>query len=119
MHGDRDLLLEAVANLVDNAVKFTPKGGRVEVALVRGERESVVRVTDTGPGISESERRPWSGASTAPTRAGIPRGWASASASSRRSSSCTASASRSRRVRAAWRKSLVRKHMVERREKPG
>src|SRR5439155_902579 len=31
--GDRDLLFEAVANLVDNAVKFTPPGGRVELAL--------------------------------------------------------------------------------------
>ena len=29
--GDRDLLFEAVANLVDNAVKFTPKGGHVEL----------------------------------------------------------------------------------------
>jgi signal transduction histidine kinase len=33
VHGDRDLLFEAVANLVDNAVKFTPEGGRVELAL--------------------------------------------------------------------------------------
>ena len=34
VHGDRDLLFEAVANLVDNAVKFTPEGGRVELALL-------------------------------------------------------------------------------------
>jgi signal transduction histidine kinase len=32
VHGDRDLLFEAVANLVDNAVKFTPKGGHVDLA---------------------------------------------------------------------------------------
>ena len=56
VHGDRDLLFEAVANLVDNAVKFTPEGGRVELALLRREGESVIRVTDTGPGISEAER---------------------------------------------------------------
>src|SRR6202051_2159604 len=37
VHGDRDLLFEAVANLVDNAVKFTPEGGRVEVALLHPE----------------------------------------------------------------------------------
>ena len=35
--GDRDLLFEAVANLVDNAVKFTPEGGHVELALLRRE----------------------------------------------------------------------------------
>jgi signal transduction histidine kinase len=56
VHGDRDLLFEAIANIVDNAVKFTPKGGRVRVALMDGDGESVVRVSDTGPGISEEER---------------------------------------------------------------
>lgn len=56
VHGDRDLLLEAVANLVDNAVKFTPQGGRVELALLNRDGESVVRVSDTGPGISTDER---------------------------------------------------------------
>jgi signal transduction histidine kinase len=56
VQGDRDLLLEAIANLVDNAVKFTPEGGRVDLALIRAEGESVVRVSDTGPGIGEDER---------------------------------------------------------------
>ena len=55
-YGDRDLLIEAVANLVDNAVKFTPGGGRVEIGLVPGHGESIVRVKDTGAGISEHER---------------------------------------------------------------
>src|SRR5258708_1160273 len=56
VHGDRDLLFEAVANLVDNAVKFTPDGGHVELALLRHEGDTVIRVSDTGPGISEIER---------------------------------------------------------------
>jgi PAS domain S-box-containing protein len=56
VHGDRDLLFEAVANLVDNAVKFTPRGGRVELALLHQKGESVIRVIDTGPGIPEIER---------------------------------------------------------------
>jgi signal transduction histidine kinase len=56
VHGDRDLLFEAVANLVDNAVKFTPEGGRVTLALLRRNGESVIQVKDTGPGISEAER---------------------------------------------------------------
>jgi signal transduction histidine kinase len=56
VRGDRDLLIEAVANLVDNAVKFTPEGGKVGIKLLRGEGETIVRVTDTGCGISEQER---------------------------------------------------------------
>jgi PAS domain S-box-containing protein len=56
VRGDRDLLFEAVANLVDNAVKFTPEGGKVELALLHQDGEAVIRVCDTGPGISEAER---------------------------------------------------------------
>jgi signal transduction histidine kinase len=54
--GDRDLLIEAIANLVDNAVKFTPAGGQVEIGLFRGNGEDIVRIKDTGSGISEHER---------------------------------------------------------------
>jgi PAS domain S-box-containing protein len=56
VRGDRDLLFEAVVNLVDNAVKFSPEGGRVELALLHQKGETVIRVSDTGPGIPESER---------------------------------------------------------------
>lgn len=53
---DRSLLLEAVANLVDNAVKFTPEGGSVDLGLACGENGCIIRVSDTGPGIAENER---------------------------------------------------------------
>ena len=56
VNGDRDLLMEAIVNVVDNAIKFTPQGGRVEISLFRGNAESIVRVKDTGSGISEIER---------------------------------------------------------------
>ena len=55
VRGDRDLLFEAIVNLVDNAVKFTPKGGKVMIELAQAEKDAVVRVTDTGPGIPRQE----------------------------------------------------------------
>jgi len=54
--GDHDLLLEAIANLVDNAVKFTPPGGSVTLRLLQHHEGPVVRLEDTGPGIGEAER---------------------------------------------------------------
>ncbi|MET0707430.1 MAG: ATP-binding protein [Tardiphaga sp.] len=56
VEGDRDLLMEAIANLVDNAIKYTPRGGRVEIAAVAGDGEHILRITDTGAGIGEHER---------------------------------------------------------------
>src|SRR6201996_269939 len=56
VRGDCDLLFEAVANLVDNAIKFTPEGGKVEMELARGDGETIVRVIDSGCGISEQDR---------------------------------------------------------------
>jgi signal transduction histidine kinase len=55
VRGDRDLLFESVANLVDNAIKFTPKDGVVKVGLLRRDTTTIIRVEDTGPGISESD----------------------------------------------------------------
>jgi signal transduction histidine kinase len=54
--GDRDLLFEAIANLVDNAVKFTHQGDRVELKLCRVGNEGVVRVSDNGRGIAAADR---------------------------------------------------------------
>ena len=56
IHGDRDLCFEAVSNLLDNALKFTPPGGRVRAALSRADDAVVVAVTDTGPGLPSGER---------------------------------------------------------------
>lgn len=52
VHGDRDRLQQVVWNLVSNALKFTPKGGRVEVELTDVDGDAAIRVTDSGIGIS-------------------------------------------------------------------
>jgi signal transduction histidine kinase len=56
VRGDRELLIEAVANLVDNAIKYTPAGGKVCVRSFQDDRGAVViRVADSGTGIPQSE----------------------------------------------------------------
>jgi signal transduction histidine kinase len=50
--GDRDRLQQVVWNLVSNALKFTPKHGKVEISLKEVEGDAEIAVTDTGVGIS-------------------------------------------------------------------
>jgi signal transduction histidine kinase/CheY-like chemotaxis protein len=50
--GDPDRLRQVVWNILSNAVKFTPRGGRVDVRLTEGRGEYLIEVTDTGRGIS-------------------------------------------------------------------
>jgi signal transduction histidine kinase len=50
--GDYDRLAQVVINLVSNAIKFTPEGGRIEVLLAREPDAVVISVKDTGRGIS-------------------------------------------------------------------
>lgn len=47
---------EAVCNLLDNAVKYTPAGGKVTVSSRDFEMFSLIQVSDTGPGIAEEEQ---------------------------------------------------------------
>ncbi|HEX6832896.1 MAG TPA: ATP-binding protein, partial [Rudaea sp.] len=54
---DPELLFEAIGNLVDNAVKFTPPGGHVTIELDRAAQGPRICVSDTGPGIAESQRK--------------------------------------------------------------
>lgn len=55
--GDRDLLLQAVANLLDNAVKFTPPGGTIRLAARALPRRRVrITVADDGPGLNPEDR---------------------------------------------------------------
>ncbi len=48
--------LEAIANLIDNAVKYTPAGGHVEISVTEYESFCRISVRDSGPGIAEDEQ---------------------------------------------------------------
>ncbi|MCA1628070.1 MAG: heavy metal sensor histidine kinase, partial [Acidobacteria bacterium] len=51
VEGDRARLKQVVVNLVDNAIKYTPAGGRVEVRVTREEGHALLEVKDTGVGV--------------------------------------------------------------------
>ena len=51
MFGDRELLTQALANLLDNAVKYTPSGGRIEVSVSAGEDQVEIAIADNGSGV--------------------------------------------------------------------
>jgi signal transduction histidine kinase len=73
---DRDRLLQVLANLIDNAIKFTPEGGTITVRSEAGPKEVRFSVSDTGPGIPQSDRERifepyWQAPSTAHLGAGL------------------------------------------------
>lgn len=73
---DRDRFLQLLTNLVENAFKFVPDGGRVVVSAETRDGAVAFRVADTGPGIGEEEldqifRRFWQGRRAARGGAGL------------------------------------------------
>ena len=57
IQGDAELLFEAVVNLLDNAIKFTPPGGKVSVKLLHGASGPRIDILDTGPGIEDADKK--------------------------------------------------------------
>jgi signal transduction histidine kinase len=53
--GDAGSLRRALLNLVENGVKYTPSGGRVEISVQATESEARLVVEDTGPGIDPAD----------------------------------------------------------------
>ncbi|ARU54456.1 signal transduction histidine kinase [Oleiphilus messinensis] len=56
VNGDRDLLFQAISNLIDNAIKYTPAHGTIKVEVETVGVQVIIRVLDSGIGIPESER---------------------------------------------------------------
>ena len=56
VYGHPEALRILLRNLLDNAVKYTPAGGQVDVSLQLGDRQAVLTVEDSGPGIAADDR---------------------------------------------------------------
>jgi signal transduction histidine kinase len=56
IEGNRSLIAQALANLVDNAIKYTPMGGTVRIRAVTTSDGVELSVADSGPGIPEADR---------------------------------------------------------------
>ena len=54
--GERSLIVRLAANLIDNAIKFSPPGGEVRVMVGVSGEDCLLVVEDSGPGIPEAER---------------------------------------------------------------
>lgn len=56
VEGDPSLLVEAISNLIDNAMKFGPPGGRITLSLTRRGAAQILTVTDEGDGVPAAEQ---------------------------------------------------------------
>ena len=57
MRADRDRLDQILLNLIGNAVKYTPPGGRIDVSVEHDDTSVSITVADTGPGIPDDKRQ--------------------------------------------------------------
>ena len=54
---DKSKLMQVVYNVIDNAIKYTPRAGSVHVDMARAGKRAVIRISDTGIGIPEEDQK--------------------------------------------------------------
>lgn len=54
--GDRDMLFQAISNLIDNAIKYSPKNGLIQISLAQTDDNVKLIIADSGPGITSQDR---------------------------------------------------------------
>ena len=52
VRGDEDQLIRLFLNVLDNAIRYSPRGGRIGIDIISDQLEVIVRISDTGPGIA-------------------------------------------------------------------
>jgi len=57
IEGDRNLLFQAFANLLDNAIKYSPRGGKISLTLAMVDGKPIAEICDSGPGIPRCEQK--------------------------------------------------------------
>jgi len=54
---DAKLIVQVIINLVDNAIKYTPRGSEIRISTFRKDNWAVISVSDDGPGISDENKK--------------------------------------------------------------
>ena len=53
---DAKLIVQVIINLVDNAIKYTPKGSHIDISIEKKEKDIVVKIADDGPGVAKEDK---------------------------------------------------------------
>jgi two-component system, OmpR family, sensor kinase len=55
VRGEPMMIAAIIRNLLDNALRFTPRGGTIDVGIIREDKAAILQVEDTGPGIASTD----------------------------------------------------------------
>lgn len=55
IQGNKEKLVQAILNIIDNAIKYTPKGGKISINLTKKQNQATIKIQDNGQGISQKD----------------------------------------------------------------